>query len=251
VGAGEAGKTQVEAAEAFATRALELDPGSEEAAELVQGIRTAMAELEGLGMDSVLVLPSTALGKEIQRSLAEAGVRERRPEGEQVRGVLRLMAAGRMEQAVDLGEDLLDEGIEDALLFEAVEQGYRVSGSLGDVPAVVELRYGPEEAAEVDGLIDDEGVEGYWRWKRGRMEADGAAGRPLSPTVAATARMADGDGPGAIQGLRTALSARDPLLALVRHDATWDPIRATQAFQETLRFGRSELRRALSRPPGG
>jgi TolB-like protein len=251
VEAGEEGKTQVEAAEAFATRALELDPGSEEAAELVQGIRSVMAELEGLGMDSSLILPATALGKEIQRSLAEAGVRERGPEGDRVRGVLRLMAAGRVDQAVELGEDLLDEGIEDALLFEAVEQGYRVSGLLGEIPEVVELRDGAEAAEQVDARIHDEGVEGYWGWKARRLEEDQAAGRRVSPTVAATARMAGGDAPGAIEGLQVALAERDPLLALVRHDAIWDPIRATRAFQETFRSGRSQLHRGPPRRPGG
>jgi TolB-like protein len=269
VESGAEGRTQVEAAEEFATRALELDPGSEEAAELVEGIRTAMAELEGLGMDSVLVLPATALGKEIQRSLAEreiqrslaeaqsqrsrpgAGTLEPGEDTHRVRGMLRLLAAGRVEQAVDVGEDLLDEGIEDPLLYEAVEQGYRISGALDEVPDVVELRDGQEVAGELEELIDLAGVDGYWTWKIRRLEEDRSSGRRVSPVVEATARMVTGDSQGGIEGLKLALQQRDPLLALVRHDATWDPIRATPAFQETIQIGRSQLRWVPPRPPGG
>lgn len=271
VESGTDGRTQVEAAEQFATRALELDPESEEAAELVQGIRTALAELEGLGVDSLLIMPATALGREIQRSLAEKDIQRSQAESQRaraeagigagagppgddthrVRGVLRLLAAGRVEQAVDVGEDLLDEGIENDLLYEAVEQGYRISGDLDDVPDVVERREGRDAAEEVEELIDLGGVDGYWTWKIRRMEADRGAGRWVSPVVEATGRTVTGDAQGGIEGLKIALEERDPLLALVRHDASWDPIRATPAFQETIRIGRSQLRWVPSRPPGG
>ena len=253
VEAGEEGRVQVEAAQEFAARALELDPGSEEAAELIQGIRSAMAELEGVEMDSALAfaMPATSLGMEIQRSLAETRVRERGDEAHRVRGVLRLIAAGRVDLAVKTGEALIEEGIEDPLLFEAVEQGHRISGSLSGVPGVVGRRYDTATAREVRSRIEQEGLPGYWSWKSGRIEADLAAGRRTSATVTATARMAAGHVDAALAGLHEALAERDPLLALVRHDATWDPVRATEAFQETIRAGRAGVPGAPRRPPGG
>jgi TolB-like protein len=250
--AGAEGRNQVRAAEDLAFRALELDPRSEEAAEIVEGARSALAQLERVGLDStVLPLPLTALGMEIQRSLAEAGVRTPRDSRHQVRAVLRLIASGRLEQAVEVGESLLEEGVDDPLLFEAVEQGYRVTGSLDEVPGLVERRDGSRAAGEVEARIDQEGLAGYWSWKTSRIAADQAADRRVSPTVVATSRMASGDTEGALAELEEALAGRDPLLALVRHDATWDPIRATRAFQETMRTGREQLQAVPPRPPGG
>jgi hypothetical protein len=188
---------------------------------------------------------------EIQRTLAEAGVRTPRDSVHRVRAVLRLIASGRIDQAVDVGEALLDEGLDDPLLFEAVEQGYRVGGSLDEVRELVERRDGARAAEELESRLDVGGLAGYWSWKIGKIEEDRAAGRPVSPAVEATSRMASGDGEGALALLEEALAARDPLLALVRHDPTWDPIRATEAFQETMRAGREHLRRASPRPPGG
>lgn len=250
--AGAEGRDQVEAAAEVAVRALELDPRSEEAAEIVEGARSALAQLERVGLDStVLPLPLTALGMEIQRSLAEAGVRTPHDARHQVRAVLRLIASGRLEQAVEVGEALMDEGIDDPLLFEAVEQSHRIAGSLEEVPGVVERRDGSGAAEEVEARIDEEGLAGYWSWKTLRIAEDRAAGRRVSPALVATSRMASSDTEGALAELRVALSQKDPLVALVRHDATWDPIRATQAFQETMRTGREELRGTPPRPPGG
>ncbi|MEJ2541631.1 MAG: hypothetical protein P8188_16985 [Gemmatimonadota bacterium] len=249
---GEEGRARVEAAQRIAAKALELDPDNQEAMELLEGARLALEELQGSGVDSLVhwSMPTTALGMELQHSLAQAGIREGAGTKDGVRTVGRLMLAGRMDEAVDVAQDFVDAGARDPFLLEALEQGYRVLGDLEDVPPVVALRDGADEARAVQRILDDEGAPGYWRWKAGWIEAARAAGRPVSRTVAATAAMQAGDVGAALEALGQASALRDPLLPLVRHDPTWDPVRATKDFRVAVTAGRRGDTPPPPSPPG-
>ena len=247
VESGEAGRAQVEAAREMAVRALEIDPGNPEAAEILEGTRAALAALRADLGDSVqiMVAPNTPLGMTIHRYIAEAEMREGSDDPRAaVRSFLRLLGVGRIHEALELGDDLMDQGVEEPLLFEGMEQGWRLVGDLGEVVDLVEERDGDEGASALDDAVDRDGVAGYWGWKRAWIADRDAAGLPVSPTVRATALLAGGDARGGLEWLHRAAGEHDPLLGLTRHDRTWDRVRATRGFAEAI----AEARRP--RPPG-
>ena len=238
VESGEAGRAQVEAAREMAVRALEIDPGNPEAAEILEGTRAALAALRtGFG-DSVevMVVPNTPLGMTIHRYIAEAEMREGNDDPRAgLRSFLRLLGVGRIHEALDLGGELLARGVEDPLLLEGMEQGWRLAGDLSEVVDLVEDRDGDAPADALDDAIDRDGVGGYWGWKRAWIAERDAGGLPVSPTVRATSLLAGGDSRGALDWLGRAAREHDPLLGLTRHDRTWDRVRASRGFAEALR----------------
>ncbi|HSM03271.1 MAG TPA: hypothetical protein VK858_01565 [Longimicrobiales bacterium] len=238
---GEAGRAQVEAAREMAVRALEIDPGNPEAAEILEGARAALQALYADIGDSVevLVAPNTPLGMTIHRYIAEAEMREGSEDPRaRVRPFLRLLGVGRIHEALDVGEDLMDEGVRDPLLWEGMEQGWRITGELGEVLEVVDRRDGEVPARALAEAVDRSDLTGYWAWKRAWIADRDAAGVPVSPTVRATGLLAVDDVSGAMEWLRRAATERDPLLGLIRHDRTWDRVRGSRAFGEALQEAR-------------
>lgn len=240
---------RLDSALSVARKAVAADPRSPEAQEVLRTTQEALQAIQGSELEFVHVTaPATSLGQFVQEGLASLEVHQGEP-GDvrlRVRAFLRLMAGGRLHEAAGMGRDLLDDGVDDLVLWEGMEHVLRLED---DVQGMVELRSrrrevrGAEPGPSVRELLralDQDGVSAYWRWKAREHEAREAAGAEVFWTSVATTRMALGDSELALDALERAAAEREPLLAALRHDPVWDPVRSDPRYQEVLRTLRTE-----------
>ena len=159
-------------ARSLAVEAVERDPASVEAREVLASVDEALMELDSAGMD---VPPMsfgsvTEIGRLIQAAMARQGG-ESTSVAEELRAVRRLEASGRQGAARDRVAAALERFSAESVLWDEAE---RLAVSEGDWPDVVRLRREREDAGIVapgpgadalEAALRRDGVMGYWRWK--------------------------------------------------------------------------------------
>jgi TolB-like protein len=254
---------QLEEARVRALEALGVDPGSMDAIEVLQGVEDAMMAVRGMAAAEpaegwTMEAPSTSLGRLIHERVAAVESRGTAASDDvtRMRGFTRLIAAGDLDRADDLGDDLLDDGVDTLYLWEAMEQVQRLEQDAADLLELRALRADVRGREPGPGLrdlyfrVEERGEEGYWSWKLEELTARQAEGASVPWSSLATARLATGDEPGALEALQRAVQAREPGLVLLRHDPIWDELRADDRFQVILRPLR-ERRPPAPRPDTG
>lgn len=257
---------QLEAARLRALEALGVNPESVDAIEVLQGVEDALIAIRGLatpepGEGWTMEAPSTSLGRLIHERVAavESGGTEARDDATRMRGFTRLIAAGDLARADDLGADLLDDGVDELYLWEAMEQVQRLEQDAADLLELRERRGKVRGREPGPGLRDlyfrmeEQGEAGYWSWKLEELTARQADGATMPWGSLATARLATGDEAGALEALQRSVQAREPGLVLLRHDPIWDELRADDRFQailRPLRERRPPTSRSGARTPG-
>jgi len=247
---------RLDSALSVAERAARIDPRNTEAIEVLRTTREALETARGSAQHVQVDLAATPLGRFAQEGLAAFEIRHGGgDEALPVRGFLRLLATGRTAEASQLGEGLLQSGVDDLVVWEGMEHLYRVRS---DAPGLVELRVrrrevrGTEPGGSTRSLIralEGDGAAGYWAWKRDEVEAREREGEPFLWSTLATARAGLGDEPGALDALERAAQARDPLLVTLSHDPVWDRMRGDERFQAVVRRQRPEGPPEGSVPP--
>lgn len=229
-------------ARSLAVEAVERDPGSMEAREVLASIDEALMELDSAGMD---VPPMsfgsvTEIGRLIQGAMARRGD-ESTSVVEELRAVRRLEASGRQGAARDRVAAGLERFPTEPVLRDEAE---RLAVSQGDWPEVVRLRHEREDAGMVapgpgadalEAALRRDGVMGYWGWKEEELAGRQEAGLPVSPVDLAAVAAASGDRDQAVALLEEARQRRDPRLLSLRTDPVWDALRQDRRFQQLLR----------------
>jgi len=153
--------------------------------------------------------------------------------------------------------DVVDE---DPTLGAAWEVMARAQMSAGNPQAAVgaiegwSARGGDDAPSKADvsalrAAVEREGGAGYWRWELARMDARRDAGKTISLTDYAAARLGTGDVEGALASLEQAVQHHDHGLASLQADPVWDPLRADPRFTEIARSSRSLRRQPEGRTP--
>ena len=270
--AGEVGRASEEA-----TRALALDPGSDEAREVVEffernlpvgppaeGFAIPAPARPGAGtrgislaeLDTAWVMATTGIGRGLEDAVSRRILQSARTDaGRQVFVARRLAGDGRIDSAIEVLESLL---IDHPNASPAWETLARMHASAGDVAAAVATMrrwnaYGWPDAPDAQAVDELEqavaagGTTGYWSWQLDRLNTIRAEGRRVAPTSLAEASLWSGDGEGALDQLREALETSDPRLMMLRTDPAWDALRGDPAFGEIVR----EARARFARPERG
>ncbi|MCY4648472.1 MAG: hypothetical protein OXE73_16520 [Gammaproteobacteria bacterium] len=266
--AGEVGRASEEA-----TRALALDPGSDEAREVVEFFERNLpvgAPAEGFAipapaepgagtrgvslaeLDTAWVMATTGIGRGLEDAVSRRILQSARTDaGRQVFVARRLAGDGRIDSAIEVLETLL---IDHPNASPAWETLARMHASAGDVAeAVATMRrwnaYGWPDAPDAEAVDELEqavaagGTTGYWSWQLDRLNTIRAEGRRVAPTSIAEASLWSGDGEGALDQLREALETSDPRLMMLRTDPAWDALRGDPAFGEIVREARARFAR--------
>ena len=266
--AGEVGRASEEA-----TRALALDPGSDEAREVVEFFERNLpvgAPAEGFAipapaepgagtrgvslaeLDTAWVMATTGIGRGLEDAVSRRILQSARTDaGRQVFVARRLAGDGRIDSAIEVLETLL---IDHPNASPAWETLARMHASAGDVAeAVATMRrwnaYGWPDAPDAEAVDELEqavaagGTTGYWSWQLDRLNTIRAEGRRVAPTSLAEASLWSGDGEGALDQLREALETSDPRLMMLRTDPAWDALRGDPAFGEIVREARARFAR--------
>ncbi len=273
--AGEVGRASEEA-----TLALALDPGSDEAREVVEFFERNLpvgAPAEGFAipapaepgagtrgvslaeLDTAWVMATTGIGRGLEDAVSRRILQSARTDaGRQVFVARRLAGDGRIDSAIEVLETLL---IDHPNASPAWETLARMHASAGDVAeAVATMRrwnaYGWPDAPDAEAVDELEqavaagGTTGYWSWQLDRLNTIRAEGRRVAPTSLAEASLWSGDGEGALDQLRQALETSDPRLRMLRTDPAWDALRGDPAFGEIVREARARFARP-ERAQGG
>lgn len=266
--AGEVGRASEEA-----TLALALDPGSDEAREVVEFFERNLpvgAPAEGFAipapaepgagtrgvslaeLDTAWVMATTGIGRGLEDAVSRRILQSARTDaGRQVFVARRLAGDGRIDSAIEVLETLL---IDHPNASPAWETLARMHASAGDVAeAVATMRrwnaYGWPDAPDAEAVDELEqavaagGTTGYWSWQLDRLNTIRAEGRRVAPTSLAEASLWSGDGEGALDQLRQALETSDPRLMMLRTDPAWDALRGDPAFGEIVREARARFAR--------
>jgi hypothetical protein len=238
---------RIEAARDVATRAVALAPENREAVEVLRSTEEALQAIRGGGEDVRVITPTTQLGQLVQEKVARIEVMEAPDAGRSaVRSFVRMMATGRLEDAEELGDNLLDQGVDDLVVWESLEQLNRLRK---DAEGLVDVRLrrreirGREPGASIRDLVErmeQDGANGYWSWKVDEAQARSEQDLPVYWTPVATAQLALGDATAALGTLQSAVERREPLLATLRHDPVWDAVRADGRYQAMVRRMRIE-----------
>lgn len=257
----------------IARRAVDEDPGSAEAAEVLHSVEQALSELgarverrgpearqaplrvmHAAGDSIVLVTArdtvrvpvtgvgpvATEFGTMMQVVLARNDAEEEVAEA-WLRGVRRLEIAGRLGQAAEQARATVDRYPEYA---EAWAEFERLQALTGRIDAAVrarrdrETRLGPApgpDAAAYQAAVQRDGAAGYWRLRLSSIEALRATGATVSGVLEAEALVAVGRLDEAISALERARAERDPRLALLRRGPIWDALRGDARFQRIVR----------------
>ncbi len=256
----------------LALRAVDGDPGSVEAAEVLRTVEQAIAEygtrVERRGVedgermrivhapgDSMMLVTAgdtvrvpvtgigpvaTEFGSMMQVVLARNDAEEGAVDA-WLRGVRRLEIAGRPRHALEQARVAVDRFPDHEGAWAELE---RLQAALGRVDDAVrtraerEDRLGPAPGPDADAYrnaVRQSGAVGYWRTRLASLQASRAAGEDVSAVLEAEALTGAGRSADAIEALERARREDDPRLALLRRGPQWDPLRDDPRFQRLVR----------------
>ncbi|UCF20262.1 MAG: hypothetical protein JSU87_02315 [Gemmatimonadota bacterium] len=254
-----------------ARRALELDSSSPEAqAVLVEIQRRLTQRADSLqrqvriavpGLDSLVapnaefVVELSEFGRQVQEVALAPKVGTRASLGtEREVGMARHLAgSGQYEAAEGVLRGLLDADPNLEAAWDALEYVHTVQGDYEGAVAVRAERveregHGAEERAALGRLrerIAADGERGYWEWRLQELSDKEDTGEEVSQVDIASTLVHLGRRDEALDRLERARAERDPKLALLMSDPTWDPLRGEPRFRALL----VGLRKVHVRPP--
>lgn len=263
----------------MAVSALEQDPASVEAEEVLASVDQAMASYGArlsrrtdgpddvrvftTGLDSMVFVVqgdsvrvpaaadlsmSTEFGSMLQLALARNDTEDGLV-GAWLRGIRRLEAAGRLRQARDQAAEAAKRFPDQEPALAELERLQALTGHVDDAVESRALRgerFGEGPGPGVDALrtaVEARGAPGYWEWRLESLEAQRRAGEEVSWVLQAEALAALGRNDQALTALERARGERDSRLMVLRSGPVWDSLRPDGRFQRlltSLSRGRSE-----------
>jgi len=258
----------------LARRAVESDPRSVEAAEVLATTEQALIEhaqslseellvsdagfeIRQLAGDSVMLITggdstrvardrimpiATEFGGLLQTVLARGDM-----SGESVsvapilRGIRRLEASGRGADALARSEEAVVRFPQEEAAWVTLEH---LQAMTGDLEGLIETRAereslfgaGPGPAtAELARAVEEGGAAAYWGWRLEELTARRSAGESVRALDEAEVLAALGRHEESLDALARAVEERDPGLAALRTNPVWDPLRPLPQFQDILR----------------
>ena len=208
-------------------------------------------------MDSTRIFESmTEVGQQLQAAWAGWSI-GRAAKADQparmIRAAQQLKAAGRIDEAKALLEEVCEIDPEHQEAWEALELIYASQGEYDDLLDMrqvwVEHAGGDEEAvARLEERMGEDGAFGYWEWRLEELQGRLAEGQAVSPVYMAAAHAGTGSRDQAFELLQDAVRSRDRRLMSVRTDAVWDPLRSDPRFVSLMNRMRGPGVRAGRRP---
>ncbi len=197
------------------------------------------ASVSDFRMDSTFLFESmTELGQQLQatwagRTVQRAGAVDQ--PARMIRAAQKLKAAGRLDEAKQLLEEVCELDPEHQEAWEALELIY---ASQGDYDELLDMRQVWVDHAEGDAeavtrleeRMGEDGAFGYWEWRLEELRGREAEGQSVSPVYLAAAHAGTGERDEALDLLEVAFESRDRRLMSVRSDAVWDPLRSDPRF---------------------
>ncbi len=255
----------------LAQRALEQDPTSTEAEEVMTSVSQALADygqrvaeqaaaqtsrirVQTLAGDSVMIVTpddsmrisrtrfapvATEFGGLLQTALARRDSAQDGAESS-LRGLRRLEAAGHFHDARRRAEEAVARFPENEELMDELERIQALTGQLDAALATRRMRqarFGPGAGPDADDLadaVDADGAAGYWSWRLRDLRARADAGETVSPVWEGEALASLGRNDEALAALERARAARDPHLFTLRANPVWDSLRSDPRFQSFL-----------------
>lgn len=258
----------------LARQALEQEPGSAEATEVLASVEQALASygervsararndvaaamrVTGLAGDSMLLVMDgdsmrvprvsvapmlTEFGGMLQTVLARSESGAGAVDA-WLRGLLRLEAAGHVDRALSQAAEGVELYPESESVYAELE---RLQASAGDFTSAVatrslrEDRFGPGPGPDARALADAvrrSPYRGYWTWLLEDLRARREAGdASVSAVHEAEAFAALGRPDQALIALERARDERDARLVSLRANPVWDELRADERFRDFLR----------------
>ena len=191
-------------------------------------------------LDAIWLATATTLGQQVQETLRDSVLQG--PEAaSQLTFEARIMMSrgGFAEGAAKL------DSIVTAFprTQEAWDQLMRARVALGQLDQAIDVvaRWnaaeapgapGPEGLGRLRAAVAQNGIRGYWEWRRDYLVARQVAGDPVVLTDLAAAHAAVGERERAYELLREALEADESRLYAIPSDPVWDPLRGDARFQQ-------------------
>ncbi len=216
------------------------------------------ASVGEIRMDSTRIFETmTELGTQLQAtwagwSIERSASASDRP-ARMIHAARQLKAAGRMDEAKSLLEEVCELDPEHQEAWEALELIY---ASQGEYDELLEMRHVWVDHAGGDGdavarlevRMSEDGADGYWQWRLEELQERVADGQPVSPVYMAAAYAGLGARDEALDMLQNAVRSRDRRLTSVRTDAVWDPLRSDPRFVSLMNRMRGASVRTVRRP---
>jgi TolB-like protein/tetratricopeptide (TPR) repeat protein len=271
----ESSAEQLEQAQDEAQAALELDPTSVEALEVLGYIERTMPSMMGedvlipapklaptvmhimsapgeadsimidvSAFDTTWVAAVTSLGAGLEERIRrrEIGGPRARPEGAEF-DARQLVISGRFTDATEALKEIVEADPEGAAAWEMLARAHMTSGDVENAVEAMRAWHdadpsrapGEASVARLDEAVRLEGSDGYWAWQLDRLTELDQEGRRVPRTEIAAAHAALGNTDLAFDFLFQSLENGEPGIFTLRSDPVWDDLRADPRFRQLTR----------------
>lgn len=171
---------------------------------------------------------------------------------------LRVGLGGRPEEAERILNELLRRDSTSTVAWDALAHLRLAQGDLQGAVEVEQRRAATlggagatAEATELQRMVRERGAEGYFEWRLQRLRERERAGEEVSHLAQAHALTGLGRHEEALEQLEQAAAAREPGLALLAVDPTWDELRGEPRFRALMSIIRKPPPLPSPPAPGG